>query len=203
MSAEDKLREAWRSSRIVFMKQLAYNKMELEKGWPKHWNSIVAFLGKIPRPVSMLDIACGCGALSQVVKLRCPDVAYAGADYSPEAISVAKEAWPGVPFEVKDYKELTKEYMSPFNVLHAGALTNILPDGDACLMHLLSLEVPHVLLTRILLDTKSWYSPCKAYDEVNTCRFCHGQEEFMDSLSMTKYVIVERDADDFLLGRKM
>ena len=63
-----------------------------------------------------------------------------------------------------NYKELTKEYVSKFDLLHLGALLDVLQNGDEALEKILSLSPKNILLGRMkLTDEKSYCMTYQAY----------------------------------------
>lgn len=183
--------QSWKN-RNVFLKQLQLNRNEFNSfPWPKHWNDYITLLGMI-NAKSVLDIGCGSGIYGLLSK----DLEYTGIDYSTEAIEIAKNNWPG-NFLVMDYKELTKEFVSKFDVIHAGALFDVLPNGNQALEFILSLNPKSMIIGRIETTTKpSHYTTYRAYDEIVTYRYFHNVN---DLNSIFKGWIVTKRNNSILL----
>ena len=159
--------------------------------------------GFLNKKNTFLDIACGCGAVYKLINSHYDNIFYTGIDYSSHAIELAKKHWEYNSFFVKDYKELTKDYIYDFDIVHAGALTNVLPDGDKCLDFLLKLQAKNLILTRMLLTEKdSNYTIYKAYNEIDTCLFYHNRGRFFDMIRNNNYTIVNSLGDNYLLRNR-
>ena len=85
------LKDAWKSAE-VFKKQLALNLNQLEssEAYALHWKQCIALIKQF-KPLNVLDLGCGCGAMSEVFLRELPDVKYTGMDYSKDAIELAKK----------------------------------------------------------------------------------------------------------------
>ena len=71
-------------------------------------------------------------------------------------------------FFVKNYLDLTKEYIQQFDLIHLGALLDILPNGDEALKSIINLEPKSILIGRMrLTENKSNYSTYKAYYKID------------------------------------
>ena len=85
----------------------------------------------IGRGFSILDAACASGYYSEVIAALDPrPIDYAGCDYSPAMIEMARAHYPDLPFSVQDLTALTLEDRSVDAVLLAGVLEHI-PDYRA------------------------------------------------------------------------
>lgn len=163
---------SWKNEK-VFAKQLELNKDQLTGRYPGHWYEFLNVLKDIS-PTSIIDIGCGCGAYYELCKKHHPDVFYTGIDYSKEAIDLAIKTWDHESFFVKDYKSLTKHYLSNYQLIHMGALLDVLPDGDEALDFILSLKPKMVLIGRMkMTDSPSGSYVYRAYDEIETYSYSH------------------------------
>ena len=194
---EDNTIESWKNKEI-FNIQLELNIKELNDNYPSHWLDFIKFLN-IYKPQSMLDVGCGCGAFSELCNKEFPGLKYVGIDYAEEAIEIAKEQWKGVNFMVKDYKELDKEFISEFDLIHMGALLDVLPNGDEALEYILSLSPKQVLIGRVrLTDNGSHNSKYLAYDKITTYAFNHNQENFIKICKKYGYDVMSLNNNFYL-----
>lgn len=177
--------QSWKN-REVFEDQLALNKKELEGPYPEHWNEFIRtiknhFNGHKKIETKLLDIGCGVGAFSELCHKELMNVTYTGVDYSEDAIEFAKATWEHGSFEVKDYKDLTREYISQFDVIHAGAFLDVLPNGDEVLDFLLSLDPKALVIGRMILtDKPSYVTTYQAYDKITTYSYHHNYDTVIE-----------------------
>jgi len=194
--------ESWKNSN-VFTKQLALNLLELSSidKYPPHWISFIKLLNT-NKPNSILDIGCGCGAIFELCRYNFKDMKYFGLDYSDNAIILAKKTWGDKNFDVMDYKSLTKEYISDFDLLHLGALLDVLPNGDEALEHILSISPKSVLIARMkITEKKSYYETYVAYDEITTYAYYHNKQNFLNLCEKYGYHISNIE-NNFYLNKK-
>jgi trans-aconitate 2-methyltransferase len=78
-------------------------------------------------PASVVDLGCGPGNLTTLLRDRWPDADIAGVDSSPEMIERARDADPTITFEVGDLRTWAAE-ADPFDVLVSNATLQWLPD---------------------------------------------------------------------------
>lgn len=171
--------DSWKNKN-VFEKQLILNLKELSDKslYPRHWGIFILFLKKI-KPNSILDVGCGCGSFYELCNREFSGVSYTGIDYSIEAISLAKSHWNYDNFFVLDYKDLTSEYISNFDLIHLGAMLDVLPNGDEALDFILSLKPKNLIISRMkLTNKKSYYDVYVAYNEIKTCAYYHNEDNF-------------------------
>lgn len=77
---------------------------------------------------SILDEGCGFGDLYAYLDARFAGIRYMGVDINPAAIAVARERYPGVPFEAMDFGEYEGGCCD--YVLSSGALTFRIEDHE-------------------------------------------------------------------------
>ena len=172
--------ESWKNE-VVFKKQLELNLKELssKSSYPSHWIDFINLINLFS-PKSILDVGCGCGAIYELCRKELPNLSYFGIDYSSEAISIAKEKWEDSYFDVLDYKQLTNSYLSNFDLIHMGALLDVLDNGDEALEYVLSLSPKNILVGRMkITNEESYYTTYKAYDEITTCAYYHSKNNFL------------------------
>lgn len=167
--------DSWKNEK-VFQKQLELNKTQLNGQYPEHWLVFIKLLDYYKNS-SILDIGCGCGAYYALCKKHFPDMYYTGTDYSTEAIDIAKKEWNYENFIVMDYKDLTRDFISKFDLIHMGAFLDVLPNGDEVLEFILSLNPKNVFIGRIkITDAPSHKVVYRAYDEIDTYAYYHNKE---------------------------
>lgn len=175
----------------VFQNQLALNIKELssEESYPQHWHHFLYFIQEV-RPQSILDLGCGCGAYYELCKRHFPDLKYTGADFSQKAVDLAKKTWNYGGFIVKNLFELTGEDVRRYDVIHLGALLDVLENGDEGLRHLLSLSPKSVIIGRMeLTDKESFSVNYKAYDKIDTVQFHHNVETVLSTAKTHNYSV--------------
>jgi trans-aconitate methyltransferase len=208
------LSETWKNS-TVFKKQLELNLKELLgsrlmpldariRKYPSHWKDFISLVrGMSPQPNTILDVGCGCGAYYELCKKEFPDIKYHGIDYSQEAINIAVRQWECENFLVKDYKDLTSEYVSQFDLLHLGGILCILSNGDQALEFILSLSPKNVLIGRMdIIDGESFYDTYIAYNEISTYHYYHNRANFYALCKRYLYDIKNAN-DSYLLQKKV
>tara|TARA_R100001015_G_C4603878_1_gene158854 strand:+ start:87 stop:686 length:600 start_codon:yes stop_codon:yes gene_type:complete len=194
--------KSWKDSN-VFLKQLELNLKELSsiRNYPTHWIDFIELI-KTNNPASILDIGCGCGAIFELCRYHFENMKYFGLDYSENAIILAKKTWDTNSFDVMDYKSLTKDYISEFDLLHLGALLDVLPNGDEALEYILSITPKSVLITRMKFTEKeSYYETYKAYDEITTCAYYHNKTNFLNLCEKYGYAVSHLN-NNFYLNKK-
>jgi trans-aconitate methyltransferase len=194
---------SWKNDN-VFKKQLSLNLEELSSvsKYPTHWIAFIGLLKK-NKPKTMLDIGCGCGAYYELCRREIGELKYIGMDYSQEAISLATKYWSYDGFIVKDYLTLTKEFISEFDLIHLGALLDVLPNGDESLEFILSLEPKNILIGRIKLTNEpSFYETYTAYDEITTYAYHHNRRNFILLCEKYNYEIMNIDNNFYLTKNK-
>ena len=172
---------SWKDENI-FQEQLSLNCKELSSPpftYPEHWIIFIKFLKKF-KTLSLLDIGCGCGAYYELCKRHVDEIDYTGIDYAKEAIDLAKKTWKYENFIVKNYKSLTQEYIKQFDLIHMGAMLDVLPNGDEALEFIMSLTPKAILIGRMkFTDKDSYYTVYKAYDKIDTYAYYHNKEKFL------------------------
>jgi trans-aconitate methyltransferase len=194
---------SWKNDK-VFKKQLELNIKELsnKSNYPSHWIAFISLLKKT-KPKTMLDIGCGCGAYYELCRREISDLNYTGMDYSQEAIDLAIKYWSYTGFIVKNYVSLTKEFIGEFDLIHLGALLDVLPNGDEALEFILSLEPKNVLIGRMKLTNEpSFYETYTAYDEIVTCAYHHNRNTFVQLCEKYDYEIMNIENNYYLTKNK-
>jgi len=184
------IKDAWKNKK-VFLKQLEYNLQELSspERYPNHWKALLLCIEKT-NAKSILDIGCGCGAVSEVVRMNCPSVRYVGLDYSSDAIDLAKNTWGSSEFFVKDLMDLTENDVSSYDLLFSSAVFDVMPNGDEALEHVMKICVGSFLLSRPKFTlSESHYTEYIAYDEIQTCAYYHSKNNFVDMCDKYGYTI--------------
>tara|TARA_R100000808_G_scaffold19944_1_gene43211 strand:- start:172 stop:813 length:642 start_codon:yes stop_codon:yes gene_type:complete len=179
---------SWRDGQTIAQKQIQQAVLELggRTEYPHHWQVFLSSMKKVltadtKRPLNILDIGCGSGIHYVLCQRHFPgEIRYIGCDYSENAVNLAAQQWGGQYFQA-DYKSLSKDTVDNADIVLACSLTNVLPDGDDCIKHLLSLGAQYVILNKVLItDDSSNYSTYTAYDEIETYKFYHNLEGLMN-----------------------
>lgn len=205
---------SWKDGQTVAQKQIKQAILELgsEASYPHHWQVFLTSMNKVlsmcdKRPLNLLDVGCGSGVHYVLCQRHFPgDIKYIGCDYSSNAVALAKQQWNGQYFQI-NYKNLNSDTTGALDILLACSLTNVLPDGDDCIKHLLKLGAQYVILNKVLItDNSSNYSTYTAYDEIETYKFYHNLQGLMDIFTEHGYdgSIDQNDSDNrnFLLIKK-
>lgn len=177
--------DSWKNSQIAFKRQLELNKKQLAGEFPPHWNNFVRVL-KRNRPTRVVDIGCGAGCYYPICKNL--EIDYIGYDYSDRAVFLADEAWgwPGAFFNL-EYKNITPEHIDTGDLIVANALADVLPNGNECVEHLLSLGANELLIQRIrITEQPNHFKEYKAYD-IMTYEFYHNREQLMSTIDYYEY----------------
>lgn len=172
--------ENWKNE-AVSIKQLELNLKELSSysSYPPHWIFFIEFIKKHDFK-SIIDIGCGVGAYAKLIKDNDLNVNYKGIDYSKKAIEIAKKQWNFGDFECLDFHDLSEEEVYKFDLVHMGALLDVLPDGNEALRFILSKKPKNVLISRIeITKNPSHYNVYNAYNTITTYSFKHNQKELV------------------------
>ena len=197
----------WADAQSAFPEQLALNRRQLDGDYPAHWLSLLSVLQSLlDRVTRIVDVGCGAGALRPLCLRHFPYMEYIGYDYASAAVELATKTW-GEFFVVKNYIDLTPDDFGRGDILVANALADVLPNGDDCIKHLLSLGVDHLHLQRVkLTHQKSYFSTYKAYD-ITTYAYYHNVDNLNKLFSKYKYTATSEPLDgescNFLLSRKL
>jgi SAM-dependent methyltransferase len=187
-------------------KQLQLNKNEYESKWPSHWDFLVKIGKENFNPeTKVLDIGCGCGFFNLLLENQTPLIGenYTGIDYSENAMEIAKQNFSG-NFNVKNYTDLTKDFTSNFDFGIISALTNVLPNGDEALNFLLSLNIPNLILLKILTTQNDFHcSTYTAYDTATTYKFEHNNEKFNQIIMDNGYKIIYNSGNEYYLKKNI
>ncbi len=175
--------DSWKNSTSAFKQQLDRNKQELQNGFPPHWIDFIETARHLT-PKRIVDVGCGAGVYCFISEKL--DIDYIGYDYSQHAIDLAAENW-GESFVCKGYQELKPEDISDGDFVVANAICDVLPNGDECLRHLLSLDADNILVQRVRLTNKeSYFTEYQAYD-IMTYEFYHNEEELHRDIIQSGY----------------
>lgn len=178
----------WKNKK-VFEKQLELNTYELNNSYPPHWLDFINTI-KLLDISNILDVGCGSGIYYELCKKEIPNVQYFGIDYSYEAIDIAKKEYSQKNFTVKSINELTQEYINKFDLVHLGAVLDILPNGDEILEKILMIKPKKIFIGRIKFTNEpSHYIEYMAYDEIMTYEYRHNLNNFINLSKKHKYTI--------------
>jgi trans-aconitate 2-methyltransferase len=94
----------------------------------------------VPDAKRIIDLGCGPGNSTQVLRRRWPDAGVAGLDSSAEMIAAAKEAYPGGTWLLGDVRTWSAD--APFDVAFSNATFQWVPDHAALFPRLFGMVVP-------------------------------------------------------------
>jgi len=194
---------SWKSKE-VFKKQLELNISELNGNYPPHWYSFIKLINtlNINDNFNILDIGCGVGVYSELCDRHLKNVYYTGIDYSEEAILTAKNTWSErYTFINKDINDIDYDFISKYDLVHMGALLDVLPNADDILDFILKFSIKYILISRIEIgDIENCYT-YKAYDEITTYKYIHSKDNLLKTIYNNKYKILSMDGNNLLLEK--
>jgi len=176
------------ASTKAFQQQFALNLRELNDP-PTHWRFFLEELGRTRGVSRVIDVGCGVGSFSKLLRMWYGDINYIGYDYSDAAIKTATAMWGefGI-FEEKDYHDLSCRDIKEGDLIVANALCDVLPDGDECFEHILSLGAKNVVFLRVrVTDKESHYEEYEAYGEIDTYAFYHNEDGLNENITRHGY----------------
>lgn len=193
--------DSWKS-KSVFEKQLDLNKKELDGNYPPHWYSFIRLLGNINKKINLIDIGCGVGSYSELCSRHLKNVSYTGIDYSEEAINIARSNWNNSSvFLTKDLYQIDQDFISNFDIIHLGALLDVLPNADEVLDFILKFSVKYILISRVEVAEKTECYTYTAYDEIITYKYIHSKETLLKTIEENNYKIIGADSNNILLEK--
>ncbi len=194
---------SWKSKN-VFEKQLELNKKELTN-YPSHWHSFIKLINTISSidTINLIDIGCGVGVYSELCNKHFSNINYTGVDYSEAAISIAKNNWNNNSnFFVKDINDIDLDFISKYNLIHMGALLDILPNADIILDFILKFSIKFILLSRVEIANIVNCYTYKAYDEITTYKYIHSKDNLLKTIFTNNYKILNVDGNNLLLEKQ-
>jgi trans-aconitate methyltransferase len=173
----------WAKAEKAFQKQLEFNIKELDSTvMPDHWLDVVDAVNLL-NSKSFLDIGCGVGTIYKIIQNISSNISYKGIDYAPAAIKIARDFWKHKGFEQFDFWDLSEKDVSDFDLVYAGAVLDVFPNGDEALDFLLSLQIKNLLIGRMnFIEGESYYEEYTAYEEIKTCAFHHDVKKAKDTI---------------------
>jgi trans-aconitate 2-methyltransferase len=114
-----------------------YTKFEDERNRP-----VRDLLARIPatRVMNAVDIGCGPGNSTELLRARFPEAVISGMDNSPDMIEAARKRIPGIQFEIDDIASWSNP--GPFDVILANAALQWIPDHESLLPELVAKLAP-------------------------------------------------------------
>ncbi len=111
-----------------------YLKFERQRAQPA-----LDLLARLPvRPGQLgIDLGCGPGNSTEMMRARLPDAELAGLDNSPEMIAAAQERMPGTAFALADAAAWAAEEGEEYDVIFSNAALQWVPDHAALFPNLL------------------------------------------------------------------
>jgi SAM-dependent methyltransferase len=104
-------------------------------------------LGCVAGPMSILEIGCSSGYYSEIITPVEPGFAYAGCDYSPAFIKMARRHYPTLPFDVEDATRLSYANSS-FDVVVSGCCLLHIPEYSAGVSETARVAKTHAIFHR-------------------------------------------------------
>ena len=180
--------DSWKNKK-VFEKQLELNKFEFNNLYPQHWFDFLNTIKSL-NISNILDVGCGSGVYYKLCQKEIPNINYFGVDYSIDAIEIAKREYSETNFDVKSINDLTEDYLNQFDLIHLGAVLDVLPNGDEVFEQLLNLKPKRLFIGRIkFTHTLSNYIEYNAYDEIMTYEYRHNLTNFTNLSKKYNYTI--------------
>jgi ubiquinone/menaquinone biosynthesis C-methylase UbiE len=189
--------DSWKNKEVSEM-QLELNKEEIEGRYPEHWHHFLVGMKLFDKqPAHILDVGCGVGVFCELLHKECPDMKYTGLDYSEEAIALAKKTWEGKGlWLVGSYEDIQWKDALNYDLVHLGALLDVLPNGDEALNHILRYGFKNLIIGRMkLTDGPSKKEVYTAYDRIKTYAYTHNYKNVIKQVEDFGYNYV-------CLGRK-
>lgn len=101
---------------------------------------------KIKNPVNIIDIGCGPGNSTAVLKKRFPNAHIIGADFSPNMIEKAKADYPDIDFMLFDATSDFEKLEKKFDVVFSNACIQWVPNHKKLLSDMMSILNPNGVL---------------------------------------------------------
>jgi trans-aconitate 2-methyltransferase len=96
---------------------------------------------EVERPKTIVDLGCGPGNSTQILKLRWSESEISGVDNSKEMIEAAKQSFPGQTWNLADIAEW--EPVTAMDVVYSNATLQWLPNHSALIRRLFSFVASH------------------------------------------------------------
>ncbi len=96
----------------------------------------------LKNPKRILDIGCGPGNSTRLLKNKYPDAAVLGIDKSPEMIETARRNHPDIEFEVRDAGNDLKEIGGGFDIVFSNAAIQWIPNHEKLIPEMMNLLNP-------------------------------------------------------------
>lgn len=113
-----------------------YLKFEAERTQPAA--DLTARL-QLENPKKILDIGCGPGNSTRLLKDKYPSADVFGIDKSPEMIEAAKKSHPDINFQIKDAEAELKETGGGFDVVFSNAAIQWIPNHEKLIPEMMAL----------------------------------------------------------------
>jgi 2-polyprenyl-3-methyl-5-hydroxy-6-metoxy-1,4-benzoquinol methylase len=186
----------WKDCKELFDKQLLLNYKEYTTTYPFHWNQYIELMTQIYIPgMKLLDIGCGCGFLHKINLNYFPGLQYYGVDYSPYAISLAKEHWQSNNFECIDIFDLDKEYIQNYDIIFSSGLTVVMPNGDQAIEKILSLDCKNIILSKLRCTKTrdSYFSLESPYGVTTSYVYYHNYNNLIELFKKYNYSLTRAE----------
>jgi SAM-dependent methyltransferase len=113
---------------------------------------------------SLLEIGCSSGYYREVLKIAGLDVAYTGCDYSKAFIALARDRYPGTPFDVEDATRLSYPD-GAFDIVVSGCCLQHIPEYQTAIAETVRVARSSVIFHRtpVLVGAETAYFRKTAY----------------------------------------
>jgi ubiquinone/menaquinone biosynthesis C-methylase UbiE len=134
-------------------------------------------------PVSVLEVGCSSGYYSEVFKIAGMNVAYTGCDYSAPFVTMARQRYPALPFDVQDATAL-KYADNAFEVVISGCCLLHIPEYQAAVAETARVASRYAIFHRtpVVLGQPNKHYRKQAYG-VETVEIHFNEPEFLQLLA--------------------
>ena len=187
-SEAGRLRNSWQADelparqRVLVDRQLAHYRAGERVDV---FDVLVEAIKKLPCPNgmgSLLEIGCSSGYYSEVFGIAGLPFTYAGCDYSPAFVELARKKYPGLQFDVQDATALA--YASGrFDVVISGCCLLHIPEYEAAIAETARVAGCYAIFHRTpVLPHQSTMHFCKLAYGIETVEIHFGETEFLTLL---------------------
>lgn len=134
--------------------------------------------------MSVLEIGCSSGFYSEVFEIAGLNVHYAGCDYSPSFIELARQTYPGLRFDVEDATALQYQ-PDAFDIVISGCCLLHIPEYQTAVAETVRVARHYVIFHRtpVVLGQSNQYYRKRAYG-VETVEIHFNESHFLDLLTI-------------------
>ncbi len=113
------------------------------------FRAMLKIIDTLPKPMRILDVGCGTGYFSSILKAKYPDSAIHGFDVSTNAIDKGKRLYPDVILQVADAEKAFPYFDNNFDLVISGEHVAHLKEADTYVSEIYRILKPsgHLLIT--------------------------------------------------------